>query len=158
VISRMRWLPLILLVVLALSACSTPVATHTTSPASAAAIYLAVSKTCVEGSGPECVSVNGENVLVPGAFQRAGVTKVSFAEGDTQNEVNVTLSKDGTTVFHALTKKAAQAGNSARLVLKAGHEMLAADVVRQALTGSHVQIVFPRGGAAQKAADLIREG
>ena len=118
---------------------------------------MAVSETCTEVS-PQCVSVNGVNVVLPSAFEQASVEAAAVAEGNGQNAVDVTFSKDGEVVFHALTEKAAKAGAAARLVMKIGGELQAAVAVMQALEGNHLQINLSPDDSAQKVVDLIHEG
>jgi hypothetical protein len=139
-------------------ACSTPGGPNGTSSSTGAAIELAVSKTCAEASDPHCVSGNGENVALPSAFERAGVEDAAVAEGAGQNAVGVTFDEDGAAVFHTLTKQAARAGRTARLVIKIGDELQAAVVVPQALEGDQVQIMLSPDESAQKVVDLIRGG
>lgn len=156
--SRTPRLPLVVLIVLALSACSAAVGTTKTSPVTGGTIELAVSETCAEGADPQCVAVNGENVVLPSAFERASVENATVAEAKGQNAVDVTFNKDGAAVFHALTEKAARGGNSARLVMKAGNRLLAAVAVMHALEGDHVQINLSPDVSAQEVADLIHGG
>jgi hypothetical protein len=161
--SRTPRLYLVVLAVLVLSACSAAAGnsgasgTNSTSPSAGAAIELAVSETCTEGSDPECVSVNGENVLLPATFERAGVQDSGIA-GNGLNAVNVTFSEDGAVVLHSLTEKAAGAGSSARLVLKIGGELKAAVVVMAALDGDQVQFSLAPDDSAQQVVDQIQEG
>ena len=155
--SRTPRFALVVLVVLALSACSAAGSAEERPSVTGGTIELAVSETCTEVS-PQCVSVNGENVVLPSAFERAGVEDAAVAEGEGQNAVDVTFSDDGQAVLHALTEKAAQAGTAARLVMKIGGELQAAVAVMQALEGDHLQINLSPKDSAQEVVDLIHEG
>lgn len=156
--SRTPRLSLVVLVVLALSGCSTGVGTGDSASATGGAIELAVSHTCADGADPQCVQVNGENVVLPSSLERAGVKDATIAEGEGQNAVDVTFTEDGAVVFNALTVKAVQAGDSARLIIKIGEEIRAAVVVMEALDGDHVQISVSPDDNAQKIVDLIHKG
>lgn len=156
--SKIPTLFLIVLVVLVLSACSTASSDVETSSVTGGGIELAVSETCAKGSGPQCVSINDENVLLPLGFERAGVEDTTVLESDGQNTVDVRFSEEGAVVFHALTAKAAQAGDAARLVLKVGDDVLASVIVEQVLEGDHVQIGLAPDDSAQEVVDLIRGG
>jgi hypothetical protein len=153
--ARTSRLTLAALAVLVLSACSAAVGADPTSSASGGTIELAVSETCVEGSSPQCVSVKGENVVVPTTFERAGVKDASVVDNDGNNAVGVTFDDAGAAVLHALTEKAAQAGSSARLVMKIGGELQNAVAVMQALEGDYVQIALAADDSAQDLVDLI---
>ena len=156
--SRTPRLSRALLVVLALSGCSAGVGATGTASATGGAIELAVSQTCADGADPQCVQVNGENVVLPSALERAGVKDATIAEGEGQNAVDVTFTEDGAIVFNALTVKAVQAGDSARLIIKIGGEIQAAVVVMDAMEGDHVQISVSPDDNAQKIVDLIHKG
>ena len=119
---------------------------------------MAVSQTCAASSDLHCVAVTGENVVLPSAFERAGVGDAAVAEGEGRNAVDVTFSEDGAVVFHALTEKAAGAGSTARLVMRIGGELKAAVVVMQAMEGDQVQIGLSPDDNAQGVVDLIRRG
>lgn len=146
---------MVMLLTLALSACSAPDGAGGTSAGTAGAIELAVSETCADSSDPQCVSVNGESVILPSAFERAGVAAVEVAD---QNAVDVTFSGDGAGVFHSLTERASGGGKTARLLVKVGDEMLAAVLVMQAQQGDHVQIRLSADKSAQHVVDLVRRG
>ena len=156
--SRTSRLSLVLLVVLVLSGCSAGVGTGDSASAAGGAIELAVSQTCADGADPQCVQVNGENVVLPSALERAGVKDATIAEGEGQNAVDVTFTEDGAIVFNALTVKAVQAGDSARLIIKIGGEIQAAVVVMEAMEGAHVQISVSPDDNAQEVVDLIQKG
>ena len=140
--SRTRKISLVVLAVLALSACSAGVGANETPSATGGAIELAVAETCAKGSDPKCVSVKGEYVVLPSAFERAGVEDATAAEGQGPNTVDVTFTKEGATVLHTLTEKAARAKDSARLVLKIGGEIQSVVTVMQAVDNGRVQIGF----------------
>jgi len=55
--------------------------------------------------GPAPVSLNGENIVLPFAFERAGVKDAAVAEGARQNVADVTFDEDGTAVLHALSEE-----------------------------------------------------
>ena len=156
--SRTPRLSLVVLIVLALSGCSAGVGASDTASATGGAIELAVSETCADGADPQCVQVNGENVVFPSALERAGVKDATIAEGEGQNAVDVTFTEDGAIVFNALTVKAVQAGDSARLIIKIGGEIQAAAVVMEALEDDHVQISIAPDDNAQRIVDLIHKG
>ena len=156
--SRTPRLSLVVLIVLALSGCSAGVGASDTASATGGAIELAVSETCADGADPQCVQVNGENVVFPSALKRAGVKDATIAEGEGQNAVDVTFTEEGAIVFNALTVKAVQAGDSARLIIKIGGEIQAAVVVMEAMEGDQVQISVSPDDNAQKIVDLIHKG
>lgn len=156
--SRTSRLSLVVLVVLALSACSAADGVDETSSVTGGTIEVAVSETCAERSGPQCVSVNGENIVPPSAFVRAGVEDATVAEGEGENAVNVTLNKDGAEVFHTLTEKATRAGDAARLVIKIGGKLQATALVMQAMEGDHIQIILEPDDSAQEVVDRIHRG
>ncbi|MDY7542414.1 hypothetical protein [Cryobacterium sp. 5B3] len=148
----------LVLAVLALSACSSTPGVVATPTVAGGAIELAVSQTCAASSDLHCVAVNGENVVLPSAFERAGVGDAVVAEGEGRNAVDVTFSEEGSVVFRALTEKAVGAGSTARLVMRIGGELKAAVVVMQAMEGDQVQIGLSPDDNAQGVVDLIRRG
>ena len=156
--ARTRKISLAVLAVLALSACSTGVGASETPSATGGAIELSVAEVCAKGSDPKCVSVKGENVVLPSAFERAGVEDATAAEGQGPNTVDVTFTKEGATVLHTLTEKAARAKDSARLVLKVGGEIQSVVTVMEAVDNGRVQIGFSPDISAQEAIDLIHAG
>ena len=156
--SRTARLSLVVLVVLALSACSAPGGSDETSSVTGGTIELAVSETCTDVSDPQCVSINGQNVVLPSAFEHAGVEDAAVADGEGQNAVDVTFDKDGAAVLHTLTEKAARAGHTARLVMKMGGELQVAVAVMHALEGDQLQISLSPDDSAQKVVDLIHKG
>lgn len=74
---------------------------------------MAVSKTCAAMFDPQCVSVNGEDVVRPAAFDRAGVDSATAVHSATQDAIDITFDKDGAAVLHRLTKRAMQDGTTA---------------------------------------------
>ena len=156
--SRTLRLSLIALVVLVLSACSAADGAEKRSSVTGGAIELAVSEMCTDVSDPQCVVVDGVNIVLPPVFERANVEDANVAADEGRNAVDVTFSKDGAVVFNTLSDKAAEAGGTARLVMKIGGEIQAAVTVMQALEGNQVQIVLSPEDSAQEVLDLIRAG
>lgn len=144
------------LAVLALSACSAGGADESSTD-TGGSIEMAISEVCAEASYSECVSVNGTSVLLPSAFEQAGVTNARVADGS-QNAVEVTFDQGGAEILHSLTEKAAEAGDTARLVIRIGGELQAAVVVMEALEGDQAQIGLAPDENAQDIVDLIRGG
>lgn len=156
--SRTARLSLVVLAVLAFSGCSAAVGSDERSSATGGTIELAVSETCTAGSDPQCVVVNGQSVVLPSAFESAGVEDAAVADGDGQNAVDVTFNDEGAAVLRTLTEQAAGAGDAARLVMKIGGEIRAAVRVMEALEGDYVQIALSPDDNAQDVVDLIRGG
>lgn len=155
--SRPTPLAVIALVVVALSGCSAPVGATETPTNAGGVIELAAAETCSDGSDPECVLINGESVLLPSAFERAGVEEAAVAAGD-QNAVDVTFDDDGALVLQTVTEQVFDAGDTARLVIRIEGETVAAVVVMEALTGDQVQIALSPEDSAQDVVDGIRAG
>jgi hypothetical protein len=141
--------------VLVLGACTTPAGADETPTRAGGTIEMAISETCSSGSDPLCVTVNGESVLLPSAFEEAGVQDSGVAE-DGQNMVDVTFTADGATVLHTLTETAVAAGQSSRLVIKIGDELQAAVVVMEALTGNQVELALSPETNAEDIVALIQ--
>jgi len=141
------------LAVLALSACSAVGADEASSD-TGGSIEMAISEVCTEASEAGCVLVNGTSVLLPSAFEQAGVTSARVADGG-QNAVEVTFDQGGAEILHSLTEKAAGAGETARLVIRIGGELQAAVVVMEALEGDQAQIGLAPDESAQDLVDLI---
>lgn len=118
---------------------------------------MAISETCAEGSDPQCISVGEQYVLRPSAFERAAVDDAAVADGNQQNAVEVTFSAEGATVLNMLTKKAAAAGEQARLVLKIGDSIRAAVIVPEALEGNQITILLSPDDSAQDVVSLLHE-
>ena len=140
---------------LALSACSA--AADGAPSGTGGMIELAISEPCTEGSDSRCVSVNGTSILLPSSFEQAGIEESSVSE-DGQNMVDLTFNEEGTKVFHALTKEAADAGVSVRLAIRIGGELRAAVVVMNAMTGDQTQIGFSPEVNAQEMLEQIQAG
>ena len=154
--SRTRWTLLLVPALLALSACSTPVGAGSSPTAGGGSVELAVSESCVEGSDPQCVVVNGEGVMLPAEFERAGVESADVAQGGEVNAVNITFDDEGAAIFQKLTEQAAGAGSNARLVVKIGNEIQSAPRVMQTMTGKNVQISLGPDGSPQKILEMIQ--
>jgi len=142
------------LAVLMLSACSAADADDA-SPDTGGTIEMAVSEVCTEASDADCVLVNGTSVLLPSAFEQAGVTNARVADGG-QNAVEVTFDHSGAEILHTLTADAAEAGEAARLVIRIGGKLQAAVVVMEALEGDQAQIGLAPDENAQDIVDLIQ--
>jgi len=155
--SRPPLLAVIALVVVALSGCSAPVGAAETPTDGGGAIELAAAETCTDGSDPECLVIDGESLLLPSAFERAGVEDAVVAAGD-QNAVDVTFDADGTLVLQAVTEQVADAGDTARLVIRIDGEVVAAVVVVEALRDDEVQIALSPEDSAQDIVDGLRAG
>jgi hypothetical protein len=127
--------------------------------ATAGAIELAVSETCAADSAPECVDVNGEYVMVPGAgFSRAEVESVAAAGEEAGNAIDVTLTSEGAEVLESATTNAAQAGDDARLVIKVGGEVLSAVAVAEPLVGEHFLLALPPELSAEEFTERVGRG
>jgi hypothetical protein len=153
--SRTNMLSLVAVMCLALSACSTTNGEDESRPTAGGAIELAVSETCSDESDPQCVSVNGEGVVFPSAFERADVDDAVAIDG--QNAIALTLSADGAEVLRTLTEQAAEGAETARLVIAVGDELLAAVRVIDPLTDGTVQLGLPPEESAQDLIALIKE-
>lgn len=152
--ARLRLVAPAVLAVVALSACSATAGAEEASPGAGHTIEMAVSELCTDAAASECVTVNGDAVVLPTAFDQAGVESASVAE-DGQNAIDVTFTAAGAEVLHALTEQAAVAGNTARLVIRIGGELRAAVVVMQALEGDEVQIGLSEENSAPELVELI---
>lgn len=155
-IARTRRLYLLVPVLLVLSACSTAGGNDETSPIARGAIEFALSEACAEASDSQCVSVNGERIVLPPIFERAGVQAAAVAEGEGQNAVEVTFTDDGAAILHTLTERAV--GGTERLVMKIGDEIVAAVVVAEVLDGKQLQISLSPDDSAKEIVDLIQGG
>jgi hypothetical protein len=146
------------LLLLAMSGCAAEVAEDEKAPTTGGGIEMAVSQTCDSGSLPECISVNGEYVMVvPSDFVRAGVEDaVAVANGET-SAVDVKFDSGGATVFQTSTAEAAQAGETARLVMKVGDTVLSAVAVPEALQSDSVLVALPPDASADELVDSIRD-
>jgi preprotein translocase subunit SecD len=152
---RTSRLALAAMALLALSACSSSAGADEASSGTGGTIEMAVSDTCTAGSDSQCVSVNGESVLLPSTFEEADVKDSSVAESG-QSTVDVTFTADGAKVWQELSEEAVGAGDSARLVIKVGDELQSAVRVMEAMKGDQVQIALGPDGNAQDLVDLIQ--
>ena len=139
----------------ALSACSAADGTDEGLSGTRGTIDMAVSDTCTAGSDSKCVLVNGQSVMLPSTFQEAGIKDSSVAANG-QSAVDVTFNEDGAKIFQSLTKEAAGAGDSARLLIRIGDDLQAAVRVMEALKGDQIQIALSPDESAQAIVDLIR--
>ncbi len=114
-------------------------------------IELAVTTTCEPDSSPDCVPVGSSHVLEPDAFETAEVATASAME-DNPGVVLLDLAASGTAVLQELTSRAAEAGEDARLLIRAGGEEVAAPMVAEPITSGQVQL---SGGPDQDADDLL---
>ncbi|TFC05043.1 hypothetical protein E3O42_04095 [Cryobacterium adonitolivorans] len=155
--SRAPVLTLAAFAVLALSACSTTAGAEEAPSGTGGMIEMAISESCIEGSDSQCVSINGTSVVLPTSFEEAGIKDSSVAE-DGQNMVDVTFNDEGTKVFQRLTKEAADAGVSVRLVIRIGGELQASVLVLDAMTGDQAQLGFSSEVNAQEMLEQIQAG
>ncbi|MBK4347070.1 hypothetical protein [Lacisediminihabitans changchengi] len=139
----------LVLCALALSGCATTSASKATEPSSQAKLELAVSETCADSSDAHCVLVNGEGVVMPVAFQDAGVQKASVVENHGQSEIDVTFTGTGAALLEALTEQAAKSGSTARLVMKTGDKIVGSTLVSETIMSHEVSIVVPQTDDAQ---------
>lgn len=153
--SRTSRLTLAVIVLFSLSACSSAAGADEASSGTGGTIDMAVSDTCTAGSDSKCILVNGESVMLPSTFQEAGVKDSTVAENG-QSAVDVTFNEDGAKILQALTKEAAGAGDSARLLIRIGDELQAAVRVMEALEGDQIQIALSPDESAQDLVDLIQ--
>ena len=157
--SRTSRLSLVVLAVMALSACSAAVGDDDSSSATGGMIELAVSETCTDVSEPQCIPViGGLSIVLPSAFESAGVADATVADDDGQIAVSVTFTEAGGEVLHSLTEKVVEAGDSARLVIQIGGEIQTAVLVFEAIRDNHLQMVLSPDDNAQDVIDLIRAG
>ncbi|MDH6236570.1 hypothetical protein [Cryobacterium sp. CG_9.6] len=152
--SRTRGLYLLIPMLLALSACTGVEGSAETPPNTGGAIELAVTDTCAEAADAQCVSVNGESIVLPSTFQRAGVKDVAVAQSEGQNAVDVTFTQGGATLLHTLTEQATT--ETARLVVKVGDELVSAVTVMEPVEGDQLRITLSPDDSAQNIVDLIR--
>jgi len=163
VVSRTRWFYTLVPVLFLLSACTTaganppPSATGTPS-SSGGSIGLAVSKTCAEMSDPQCVSVNGEDIVRPSAFDKAGVDSATVDHSTKQDVVDVTFDKDGAAILHTLTKQAMQDGSTARLIVEIGGNLKAAVTVLHTLDGPELELLLAPDDNAKHVVQQISAG
>ncbi|MDN5742981.1 MULTISPECIES: hypothetical protein [Dietzia] len=131
---------------------STPPTTNEATNAPAGALELAITQTCAPGSDPQCISVNGEHVLVvPAAFERAGVDSASNAQPSGESDtITVDLDRAGATVASRMTAEASQAGDQTRLVMKVGDEIISAVRVQDELRNDHMLVALPPGAPTEE--------
>jgi len=145
------------LVIVAMSGCSAGDGPRQGAPSGGGGIEMAVSQTCASGSAPECVSVNGEYVMIlESNFVHAGVeTAEAVSDGNT-NAVDVKFDNDGAGVFQKLTAAAAESASTARLVIKAGDEVLSAVTVVEPMQGDTAVIALPPDANPDELVEMIR--
>lgn len=138
-----------------LSGCSVANTNTAGSSSGGGNIQMAVSKTCVEGVDSSCVLINGQSVTNPSVFQNAGIQSANIVQNDGQNAIHVTFTETGSGIIYALSEDVAQAGNTGRLILKVGDEMLGAIALPQALVSNDLQIALPVSKNPQEILSLI---
>ncbi|UNK69967.1 hypothetical protein [Microbacterium sp. H1-D42] len=116
---------------------------------------MAISETCAEESGLQCILVAGDYVMRPSSFERAAVADAAASDGQQQNAVDITFTTEGAAVFNDLTGQAAQAGAESRLLIKFGDEVIGAIVVMEALQGDQVTIAVPSEHTPQEVLELL---
>lgn len=146
------------LALLALSACSAEGDPgQNTASTSAGTIEIAVSATCEPGSEPNCTQVNDQYVVLDSAqFISAGVMDAAAGSRQQDQEIlEVTLDDDGAAAFRTATAEVAEAGNSARLVLQVGENVLSAVQVPEPVEGAQIQISLPADVNAEELAEQL---
>lgn len=127
------------------------------SPAPGGAIEVAVSSICTAGSSPDCVAVNGEHVLVTDdAFQKVDVKAVAVADAPSGNAVDLELTSDGASVLKATTTAASEAGEEARLVIRAGDRVISAVRAAEPVSDDHLTVQLPDDVTAEEFTAEIR--
>lgn len=127
------------------------------STAEPGGIEMSVAQTCRSGSAPECVSVNGEYVMIlESDFLRVGVETAEAVADDTTNAVDVTFDDAGADVFQELTAEAAASGGTARLVIRVGDEVLSAVTVVEPMHGDTAVIALPPDTNPNDLARMLR--
>ena len=101
--SRTARLSLVVLVVLALSACSAPGGSDETSSVTGGTIEFG--RNMHRRIGPSVRFDQWSDVVLPSAFEHAGVEDAAVADGEGQNAVDVTFDKDGAAVLHTLRRR-----------------------------------------------------
>ncbi|MEA9985796.1 hypothetical protein QN358_11010 [Subtercola sp. RTI3] len=69
--------------------------------------------------------------------------------------MHVTFTDDGSTVMKSVTQQAVQAGKTARLIIRASGEVIAAPVVLAPIEGRETRIAVSPDTDAQAIVDLI---
>lgn len=105
---------------------------------SAGQIELAVTTACEPDSSPDCVPVGGGYVLEPDSFETAGVASASATE-ENEGTVMLELEDSGAQLLQELTSEAAGTAD-ARLLIRAGGELLGAPMVAEPIDGGQVQL------------------
>ncbi|TXK56022.1 hypothetical protein FVP63_04820 [Salinibacterium sp. dk5596] len=118
---------------------------------------MAISETCINGSGPDCVLVNGEHIALPPSFERASVERAIASVGG-QHSVSVTFDSDGAAIFTSLAEQAASAQPPTRMLLKIGGEVKAAVSVVEVPQTPHMEILFAPEENVDRLVELIQEG
>ncbi|GAT74478.1 hypothetical protein MHM582_2983 [Microbacterium sp. HM58-2] len=118
-------------------------------------IEMALTETCVEGTDPQCVVVEGEAVRQPSAFEQAEVQRAVRSQAQ-ENAIEITFSPEGADVLEDLTRKAVEAGTDSRVVLRVGGELVAAVVVMEPLEDAEVMISFGPDRDPEELLDRIR--
>lgn len=132
---------------------TTPAPLDNSSTESAPALEMAVSETCADDSNSQCVSINGESVLViPSDFERVGVDTATSAG---PSAIDVTLNRDGAEIVQRLTTEALQASENARLVTKLDTDLLSAVRVQGTLHSEHLQIHISPGVDADSVLEKL---
>lgn len=145
------------LLLLAMSGCSAAGGADESAPTSAGGIEMAVSQTCVSGSAPECVSVNGEYVMiVPSDFVHAGVDEAKAVANGGTDAVDVRFDGEGARVLQIVTAEAAESGETARLVIKVADTVVSAVAVLEVLEGDSVLIALPLDESADQLIGMIQ--
>ncbi|WP_336645529.1 hypothetical protein [Microbacterium sp. USHLN186] len=127
---------LVVLALLSLCGCAAAGDSETTAASTRASLQLALSTTCDDASDPHCIPVGSERVLLPSTFENAAVEN-AVARSDS---VDVTFTDNGAEVLNDLTAQASGAGAEFRLLVKVGHEIIAAVSVMEPLNGDHVTL------------------
>ncbi|MBI9115601.1 hypothetical protein [Sanguibacter suaedae] len=148
---------LLVIVAAALGGCAAEEEPDQTPGAPSGTVGLAVSVTCDEGSDPLCVPIGDQHVMSPAGYQAVPVDDAAVAERDGQNSVALTFTEDGADALTALTEEAAEAGDSARLVMRVGDEIRSAVEVPGPVDGNTLTIALPPDESAQEVVDLIVE-
>ncbi|GAA1822714.1 hypothetical protein [Agromyces salentinus] len=155
--SQVWKLPVAGLLIVALSGCTADDGPGEATASDGGGIEMAVSQTCASGSAPECVSVNGEYVMVREAdFVRAGVETAEAVSDGSTSAIDVKFDEDGAGVFQKLTAEAAKSAGTARLVIKAGDEVVSAVTVVEPMQGDTAVIALPPGVNPDELAGIIR--
>ncbi|WP_157414986.1 SecDF P1 head subdomain-containing protein [Agromyces allii] len=101
--------------------------------------------------------MHGEYVMVVESdFVHAGVETAEAVSDGSTDAVDVTFDEDGASVFQTLTAEAARSAGTARLVIKAGDEVLSAVTVVEPMQGDTAVIALPSGVDPDEVAAVIR--